>query len=86
MSTSSAILWSISIYICLSQLLEINRRVQKQNNVPREFPLFVRNGFNIKIVADGYETAPSGLIYKVTHPLRLRFCARNSCTTFLRVS
>jgi len=46
------------------QLLEINRRVHKQNNVPPEFPLFVRNGFNIKVVADGYATAPSGLIYK----------------------
>jgi len=41
--------------------------VHKQNNVPPEFPLFVRNGFNIKVVADGYATAPSGLIYKVLH-------------------
>lgn len=49
----------------LLQLMEINRRVHKQNNVPREFPLFVRNGFSIKIIADGYEIAPSGLIYKV---------------------
>ena len=54
--------------IAFLQLLEINRRVHKQNNVPPEFPLFVRNGFNIKVVADGYETAPSGLIYKVEDP------------------
>jgi hypothetical protein len=66
---SVIILCSIFTEACLSQLLEINRRVQKQNNVPKEFPLFVRNGFNIKVVADGYETAPSGLIYKVTKPL-----------------
>ena len=39
--------------------------MQRQNNVPKEFPLFVRNGFNIKVVADGYTMAPNGLIYKV---------------------
>ena len=48
------------------QLLDINKRVQKQNNVPREFPNFVRNGFDIKVVADSYSAAPNGLIYKVT--------------------
>ena len=49
----------------LLQLLEINRQRQKQNNVPRDFPLFVRNGFEIKIVAESYTAAPNGLIYKV---------------------
>ena len=44
--------------------MEINRRVHKQNNVPKEFPLFVRNGYSIKVVADGYEVAPSGLMFK----------------------
>ena len=46
------------------QLMEINRRVHKQNNVPKEFPLFVRNGYSIKVVADGYDVAPSGLMFK----------------------
>ena len=50
----------------LVQLLEINRRVHKQNNVPKEFPLFVRNGFNIKVIADDYQTAASGLMFKVS--------------------
>lgn len=54
----------ISLHV---QLMEINRRVHKQNNVPKEFPLFVRNGYRIKVVADDYEVAPSGLMFKASH-------------------
>ena len=50
------------------QLMEINRRVHKQNNVPKEFPLFVRNGFSIKVIADDYEVASSGLMFKASLP------------------
>ena len=49
--------------------MEINRRVHKQNNVPKEFPLFVRNGYSIKVVADDYQLAPSGLMFKASLPV-----------------
>ena len=42
------------------QVYEINRRVQAQNRAPEGFPGFVRDGFDITIVADGYEVEPSG--------------------------
>lgn len=43
-----------------SQLLTLNRRIQAQNRVPVDFPGFVREGFNVKVLGDGYVTAPSG--------------------------
>lgn len=46
------------------QVLEQNRRRQAQNSAPRDFPSFARQGFDIKILADGYSTS-NGLIYKV---------------------
>lgn len=66
---SFAIVHASEIFNFALQLLEINRRVHKQNNVPKEFPLFVRNGYKIKVVADGYEVAPSGLMYKVRYSM-----------------
>ncbi|KAK9843584.1 hypothetical protein WJX84_004988, partial [Apatococcus fuscideae] len=45
------------------QVLEQNRRRQAQNSAPRDFPSFARQGFDIKILADGYSTS-NGLIYK----------------------
>jgi hypothetical protein len=47
------------------QALANNRRIQAQNNAPSDFPAFVRQGYDIKILADGYEVEESGLIYKV---------------------
>ncbi|CAK0783627.1 hypothetical protein CVIRNUC_006826 [Coccomyxa viridis] len=44
--------------------LENNRRIQQQNNVPSDFPSFVRQGYDIKIMADGYDIDEKGLIYK----------------------
>mmetsp|Transcript_44472 Transcript_44472/g.115065 ORF Transcript_44472/g.115065 Transcript_44472/m.115065 type:complete len:270 (-) Transcript_44472:89-898(-) len=46
------------------QVLEYNKRIQAQNRVPKEFPLFVREGFNVKILADGYDVSPDGLVTK----------------------
>lgn len=46
------------------QVLILNRRIQKQNGCPDEFPSFIRDGFNIKVLADGYTLTPEGLIYK----------------------
>jgi len=41
-------------------VLGLNRRVQAQNRAPPEFPAFVRDGFDITIVGEGYETTPEG--------------------------
>lgn len=47
------------------RLLEQNRRIQRENNAPEDFPNFVREGFQVKVVAsDNYITRDSGLIYK----------------------
>ncbi len=50
------------------QALENNRRIQAQNNVPAGFPAFVRQGYDIKVMADGYDVDEKGLIYKVRSP------------------
>ncbi|XP_022556630.1 peptidyl-prolyl cis-trans isomerase FKBP20-2, chloroplastic-like [Brassica napus] len=47
------------------RLLEQNKRIQRENNAPDEFPNFVREGFEVKVVAsDNYVKADSGLIYR----------------------
>ncbi|PIN20685.1 FKBP-type peptidyl-prolyl cis-trans isomerase [Handroanthus impetiginosus] len=45
------------------RLLEQNKRIQRENNAPDEFPNFVREGFAVKVVtSDKYVTRDSGLI------------------------
>ncbi|KAG9160671.1 hypothetical protein Leryth_017469 [Lithospermum erythrorhizon] len=45
------------------RLLEQNKRIQRENNVPGDFPNFVREGFKVKVVtSDKYVTRDSGLI------------------------
>ncbi|CAA0842733.1 Peptidyl-prolyl cis-trans isomerase FKBP20-2-chloroplastic [Striga hermonthica] len=45
------------------RLLEQNKRIQSENNVPDEFPNFVREGFTVKVViSENYVTRDSGLI------------------------
>jgi FKBP-type peptidyl-prolyl cis-trans isomerase len=47
--------------------LDVNRRVQAQNAAPDDgsFPLFVRQGYDIKVLADGFTADPeTGLIYR----------------------
>lgn len=47
------------------QLLEYNRRTQRQNNAPPDFPSFIREGYDMTILAsDGYKMSPEGVIYK----------------------
>jgi FKBP-type peptidyl-prolyl cis-trans isomerase len=47
------------------QALIINRRTQKQNNVPPDFPLFARDGYDMTIlVSNGYQVTDDGLLYK----------------------
>lgn len=45
----------------LRQVLEYNQRIQRQNNAPKEFPSFVRDKFDITVVADGYSQAENGV-------------------------
>lgn len=46
------------------RLLEQNRKIQEANNAPEEFPSFVREGFEVKVVAsDRYVKRDNGLIY-----------------------
>ncbi len=54
-----------------TQVLAINKRVQTQNKAPLGFPNFVREGYEIIILADGYEENQDGLIWKVSVPLDL---------------
>ena len=47
------------------QALQINRRTQRQNNAPPDFPLFVREGYDMTVLASGgYQVTEDGLIYK----------------------
>ncbi|KAJ7950816.1 Peptidylprolyl isomerase [Quillaja saponaria] len=47
------------------RLLEQNRRRQKENNAPEDFPNFVREGFEVNVVTSGnYIKCDSGLIYR----------------------
>lgn len=46
------------------RLLEQNKRIQNANGVPTDFPNFIREGFNVKVVTpDNYVRCDSGLIY-----------------------
>jgi FKBP-type peptidyl-prolyl cis-trans isomerase len=46
------------------RLLEQNKRMQKLNNAPPDFPGFIREGFDVKVITDDrYVKAESGLIY-----------------------
>ncbi|XP_057510499.1 peptidyl-prolyl cis-trans isomerase FKBP20-2, chloroplastic isoform X3 [Actinidia eriantha] len=47
------------------RLLEQNKRRQKENNAPGDFPNFVREGFEVKVVtSEDYVKSDSGLIYR----------------------
>jgi hypothetical protein len=45
--------------------LEANRRTQRGNSAPPDFPAFARDGYNVAILAsEGYIQTPEGLVYK----------------------
>ncbi|KAL1367230.1 hypothetical protein HN51_021272 [Arachis hypogaea] len=47
------------------RLLQQNKRIQQENNAPEDFPNFIREGFEVKVVApDNYTKSDSGLIYR----------------------
>lgn len=45
---------------CGAQVYNLNRRIQAQQRAPLDFPGFIREGFNVKVVGDGYTVTPSG--------------------------
>lgn len=45
------------------QVLEYNLRTQRQNSVPPDFPAFVRQGYDMTILADGYTVGGLGLFH-----------------------
>ncbi|XP_010919681.2 peptidyl-prolyl cis-trans isomerase FKBP20-2, chloroplastic [Elaeis guineensis] len=46
------------------RLLEQNKKMQGANNAPEDFPNFIREGFQVKVVtSDNYVKRDSGLIY-----------------------
>lgn len=45
------------------RLLEQNKRIQRENSAPQDFPNFIREGFSVKVVtSDNYVKRDSGLI------------------------
>ncbi|BBG97306.1 FKBP-like peptidyl-prolyl cis-trans isomerase family protein [Prunus dulcis] len=47
------------------RLLEQNKRIQKENNAPEDFPSFIREGFQVQVVTpENYTKCDSGLIYR----------------------
>ncbi|KAK2974775.1 hypothetical protein RJ640_000438 [Escallonia rubra] len=47
------------------RLLEQNKRIQRENNAPENFPSFVREGFDVEAVAsENYVKDDSGLMYQ----------------------
>ncbi|GAQ79979.1 hypothetical protein KFL_000430210 [Klebsormidium nitens] len=47
------------------KLLTYNRKIQKLNNAPRDFPGFIREGYDVRVVTSSeYKTSGSGLLYR----------------------
>eukprot|EP00878_Enallax_costatus_P004669 GHUV01004917.1.p1 GENE.GHUV01004917.1~~GHUV01004917.1.p1 ORF type:complete len:339 (+),score=73.34 GHUV01004917.1:140-1018(+) len=46
------------------QIFALNKRVQAQNRAPDDFPGFIREGFDVTVVGEGYVMDNDGLIFK----------------------
>lgn len=57
-----------------AQVLEYNLRIQRQNNAPAGFPSFIRDKFDIAVIAEGYEVSPEGILFPSTLPLHHASC------------
>lgn len=44
-----------------AQVLEYNLRIQRQNSAPAGFPSFIRDKFDIAVIAEGYQLSPEGV-------------------------
>lgn len=47
-----------------AKTLKLNRQIKSQNRAPKDFPDFVRRGYDMLVFADGYEQLDNGLIVK----------------------
>ena len=48
-----------------AKAIENNQKIKQYNNAPEEFPTFVREGYDVKVLtADGFVTQNDGLVYK----------------------
>jgi hypothetical protein len=48
------------------QVYNFNRRIQVQNRVPQDFPGFIRKGFDVLVVGDGYRCVLSSVNTYIT--------------------
>ena len=46
------------------QILLLNQRIQTQNRTAEGFPSFIREGFDVKVIAPGYSITEDGIIFK----------------------
>lgn len=65
------------------QIFSLNRRVQAQNRAPDDFPGFIREGFDVTVVGEGYEMDGNGyatwFIYPCSVILKLPHCMHTAC-------
>jgi len=48
-----------------ARAIENNQKIKQYNNAPEEFPTFVREGYDVRVLtADGFITQDDGLVYK----------------------
>jgi FKBP-type peptidyl-prolyl cis-trans isomerase len=48
-----------------AKAIENNQKIKQYNNAPDEFPTFVREGYDVRVItADGFVTQANGLVYK----------------------
>ena len=45
-------------------MLEQNQRIRSLNRAPDDFPAFIRKGYEVTVLADGYVYQDNGLVYK----------------------
>ena len=56
-----------NIHSSYHQILIFNQRIQKQNRVADGFPSFIREGFDVKVIAPGYTLTPEGSVTPLMH-------------------
>ena len=48
-----------------AKAIENNKKIKQYNNAPEEFPTFVREGYEVRVLtSDGFVTQDDGLVYK----------------------
>ncbi len=53
-------IFSFPAVLYFSEVLLLNKRIQTQNRVAEGFPNFVREGFDVKVIAPGFSVTPEG--------------------------